>query len=121
MNPYKSNLLNSITLIILGLWSSSLFLFSCGVEGSMTSTIPLIFGIVLLILGRGIKAENKAIAHIAVLLTILIFLSLFMPLKGALERGDNVAMGRLVVMLLTSTAALYSFIKSFINARKQKS
>ena len=119
MNPYKSNLLNSITLIILGLWGSMNFI--CGSASSWTSLIPVFFGIILLILGRGIKADNKAIAHIAVLLTILIFLALFMPLKGALERGDNIAMGRLVVMLLTSIAALYSFIKSFINARKQKS
>ena len=121
MNPYKSNLLNSVTLIILGLWSGSSFLFSCGVEGSMTSLIPLIFGIILLILGRGLRLENKAISHIVVLLTVLIFFSLFMPLKGAVERADNIALIRLSVMLLTSIIALYSFIKSFLNARKQKS
>ena len=119
MNPYKSNLLNSISLIILGLWSSSAFIFSCGAEGSTTSMIPLIFGVILLILGRGLKAENKLIAHIVVLLTLLIFLSLFMPLKGAIERGDNLAITRLVLMLLTSIFALYHFIKSFINARKK--
>ena len=118
MNPYKSNLLNSVTLIILGLWSGSSFLFSCGVEGSMTSLIPLIFGIILLILGRGLRLENKAIAHIVVLLTVIIFFALFMPLKGAIERADNIALIRLSVMLLTSIAALYSFIKSFLNARK---
>jgi len=121
MNPYKSNLLNSVTLIILGLWSGSSFLFSCGVEGSMTSLIPLIFGIILLILGRGLRLENKAIAHIVVLLTVLIFFSLFMPLKGAVESADIIALIRLSVMLLTSIIALYSFIKSFLNARKQKS
>ena len=121
MNPYKSNLLNSITLITLGLWSGSSFLFSCGVEGSMTSLIPLVFGIILLILGRGLRLENKAIAHIVVLLTVIIFFALFMPLKAAVERADNIALIRLSVMLLTSIIALYSFIKSFLDARKEKS
>ena len=39
-------------------------------------------------------------------------------LKGAVERADNIALIRLSVMLLTSIVALYSFIKSFLNARK---
>ena len=121
MNPYKSNLLNSITLIIFGLWSGSSFLFSCGVEGSMTSLIPCIFGIILLVLSPGLKKENKAIAHIVVLLTILIFLSLFMPLNGAISRSDSMAVIRISLMLVTSIIALYTFIKSFIDARKQKS
>ncbi|MBE38082.1 MAG: hypothetical protein CMP50_05520 [Flavobacteriales bacterium] len=121
MNPYKSNLLNSITLIVFGLWGGSAFLFSCAAEGSMTSLIPCIFGIILLALSPTLKKENKVIAHIVVLLTIVIFLSLFMPLNGAIDRSDSIAIMRVSAMIFTSLIALYTFIKSFIDARKQKS
>jgi len=116
MSPYKATLLNSVTLIILGLWGAYPYLFLT--TGSPTSLIPLFFGIILLILSSGLKKENKIIAHIVVLLTFIILVSLFMPLKGAIARSDSMAMIRVTMMLLFSLLALLTFIKSFIDARK---
>tara|TARA_B100000700_G_C14984834_1_gene828272 strand:+ start:1315 stop:1674 length:360 start_codon:yes stop_codon:yes gene_type:complete len=116
MNPYKANLINSITLIIFGLWGAYPYLLST--DGSPTSLIPCFFGITLLALSSGLKKENKIIAHIIVLLTLLLFLSLFMPLKGAIERSDTIAIIRVSIMLFTSFLAQKAFIKSFIDARK---
>ncbi len=116
MNPYKSNLINGVTLIVFGLWGAYPYLFLS--TGSFTSLIPVLFGAILLLLSNGLKKENKVIAHVIVLLTLLLFVSLFMPLKGAIERVDTIAILRVSIMLFTSLIALRTFIKSFINARK---
>ena len=70
----------------------------------------------------GIKNENKLIAHLAVLLTLLSFANI-MPLMGQLNPAENIekdwmAIFRIGLMLLTSLIAMITFIKSFINARK---
>tara|TARA_B100001250_G_C19732844_1_gene759341 strand:+ start:661 stop:1026 length:366 start_codon:yes stop_codon:yes gene_type:complete len=121
MNPHKSNFLNSLVLIVFGAWGASPFLFSGGINGSLTSLIPFVFGIILLSLGSGLKKENKTIAHLVVLFTLMIFVSLFMPLKGAFDRSDTMATIRILIMLLTSFLALRTFIQSFIKAREKKS
>tara|TARA_Y100001968_G_C19396700_1_gene738733 strand:+ start:1326 stop:1682 length:357 start_codon:yes stop_codon:yes gene_type:complete len=118
MNPYKANLLNSITLIVFGLWGAYPYLFS--ISGSPTSLIPVFFGIILLALSYGLKYQNKVIAHIVVLLTFLLFVSFYMPLKGAIERSDTMAIIRVAIMLCTSFLAIKAFIQSFIDARKSK-
>ena len=67
MNAYKANLINSISLIVLGVWGY--------IDGSsITALIPTAFGAILLACSGGVKNQNKIIAHIAVLLTLLIYL-----------------------------------------------
>ncbi len=113
MNSLKANILNSICLIVVGLWG---YLEAT----SSTALIPLIFGSVLLFCSPGLKKENKVIAHIAVLLTFVCLLGLFMPLKGTIEREETVGVARVSVMILTSITAMVYFIKSFIANRKAR-
>ena len=68
---------------------------------------------------EGVKNQNKAIAHIAVLVTLVCLVGLFMPLKGAIERGNDLAVGRVSAMIVSSLIALVFFIKSFIEARRK--
>ena len=117
MKPFKANTLNSLTLIVFGIWGAYPYILS-GV-GSITSLIPLFFGLLLLSLNNGMKKENKMIAHIVVLVTFLILIALIMPLKGALERADTMAFIRVGIMVLTSFFAMITFIRSFIQARKK--
>lgn len=117
MKPYKANLLNSLTLIVFGIWGSYPYLLST--TGSPTALIPLFFGLLLLSLNNGMKKENKMIAHIVVLATFLILIALLMPLKGALERSDTIAIVRVGIMVLTCLLAVITFIRSFIQARKK--
>ena len=119
MKAHKANLINSLILITLGFWGAYPFIIHQ--TGSATSLIPIIFGILLLLLNPGLKKECKIRSHIVVLLTILILLSLFMPLKGSIERSDTTAIIRIGIMMLSSLFATVTFIKSFIDARKQKS
>ena len=113
MNATKANLINSISLIAFGVWGYL-------EVTSPTALIPVGFGVVLLLCNYdGVMNQNKVIAHIAVLATLVCLVGLFMPLKGAIERGNDPAVGRVSAMIVTSLIALVFFIKSFIEARRK--
>lgn len=114
MNSYKANLINSSTLIIIGLWGY----FE---SSSITALIPVVFGVILFLCSKGVKSQNKLIAHIAVLLTLIILLSLVgMRLPKSIESG-GLGLLRVFSMIATSTLAMIFFVKSFIDARKNRS
>tara|TARA_Y100001958_G_C20701592_1_gene207390 strand:+ start:17 stop:352 length:336 start_codon:yes stop_codon:yes gene_type:complete len=111
MNAHTASLVNGIILIFVGGWGY----FE---SSSPSALIPVIIGVILFFLNKGVKKNNKLIAHIAVLLTLLSF-ALFMPLMRALEDGRNDAVLRILIMLSSSVYAMVFFIKSFIQARKK--
>ena len=114
MNAYTAHLINSVALILMGGWGY----FETSAN---TALIPVLFGVVLLSLSNGVKLENKAIAHVAVILTLLVFGSLIAkPLISALKDGDTLGTIRVGVMVLTSLIALIFFIRSFIAAKKAR-
>jgi uncharacterized membrane protein (UPF0136 family) len=113
MNSHKVNFLNSLILIVVGL----LGYFE---SSSGTAIIPVVFGAVLLFCSPGLKKENKVIAHIAVLATFICLLGLFMPLNGAIGRGQNIGILRVSIMIISCSVAMIFFIKSFIANRKNK-
>ena len=111
MKTANTNLLNSITLISLGLWGY----FD---TNAITALIPVIFGVILFLCNNGVKNENKTIAHIAVILTLLILIALVgMRLPKSLS-DPGAGLYRVVAMIITSTLAMISFIISFIKNRK---
>jgi uncharacterized membrane protein (UPF0136 family) len=112
MNSSNANILNSVCLIIIGLWG---YLES----SSGTAIIPVVFGWALLFCSPGLKKENKVIAHIAVLATFICLLGLFMPLNGAIDRGDNIGILRVSAMITSGLIAMIFFVKSFIANRKK--
>ena len=115
MKASTSSLLNAIILISMGLWG-----YFESESKAITALIPVIIGIILLLVNKGVKNENKALAHVAVLLTFLILLGLIKPLFGAFERENAYAIIRVLFMMISSLWAMISFIKSFISARKNK-
>lgn len=120
MKTHQANLLNSITLILMPLWAYLTFEGTVDKpEQSVTAFIPLFFGVVLLLCNGGVKKENKIIAHIAVLVTLIALLGLTMPLKAAVADGRTLSIIRVAAMLLTGSLAMISFIKSFVAARKK--
>jgi hypothetical protein len=117
MYAATANLINALALIGLGLWGY----FGAAVDDrSPTALIPVGFGVVLLAMFPGVLKHNKLVAHLAVGLTLLILIALIMPLKGAIGRGDTLAMTRVGLMMLTSLFAMVMFVKSFIDARKAR-
>ena len=120
MKTYQANLLNSIVLIAMPLWS--FFTYEATVdkpEQSLTALIPVILGVVLFLCNTGIKKENKIIAHIAVLVTLIALLGLFMPFKAAIEDGRGLSIFRVTAMLITGVIAMITFVRSFIANRKK--
>lgn len=113
MNASNANLLNSICLIGMGLWGY--FELS-----APTAFIPVGFGVMLLACHSGVKAQNKVVAHIAVLLTLLILVALCgMTLPKKIESG-GAGLLRVLSMVVTSALSMVLFVKSFIDARKNK-
>ncbi|MEM1380096.1 MAG: hypothetical protein AAGH41_05660 [Pseudomonadota bacterium] len=115
MKAHTASLINALILIACSAWA-----YLASDTPSITALIPAFFGAGLLLCVPGVKAENKVIAHIAVLLTLVVLLALFMPLRGALGRGDTVAILRVVLMMASTAVAFVFFIKSFIDARKAR-
>ncbi len=112
MNATKANLINSVSLIGFGLWGY----FEVT---SPTALIPVGFGVILLLCYNGVKNNNKIIAHIAVLLTLLILAALLgMRLPKSLESG-GAGLFRVIAMCTTSAISMVYFVKSFIEARKK--
>lgn len=111
MNAHIASLVNGIILVVIGLWG---YLES----SSATSLIPVGIGVTLLALNKGVRNENKVVAHIAVLVTLLSFANI-MPLKGALADGRSEAVLRIIIMLSSSVYAMFFFVKSFIQARRK--
>ena len=115
MTTVRANLINSISLILFPLWA-----YFTSETPSITALIPTFIGAILLMCITGIKNENKAISHVAVILTLLAVLGLIKPLTGAISRDDSIAIIRVGIMISTSILAMTTFIQSFIRNRKGK-
>jgi hypothetical protein len=115
MKAHTASLINAVILIGFGLWA-----YFCSETPSVTALIPVIFGVVILSLYKGVKKEDKIIAHIAVLLTLLILGGLVKPLTAAIGREDGLAIARVSVMIVSTIIALFFFIKSFVDVRRAR-
>ena len=115
MKPYIANIINALILIMLSAWG-----YFSSETPSLTALIPTGIGLILLLCTPGVKNQNKAIAHIAVLLTLVVLIGLVKPLFGALDRNDMLGLTRVCVMIFTSAVAMITFVRSFIEARKNR-
>jgi len=115
MKAHAVSLVHALVLIAVSAWG-----YLASDTPSFTALIPAAFGVLLLACYPGVKAENKVAAHVAVVLTFVLLLALGMPLKGAIGRGDTLAIVRVGLMLATTVVALGAFIKAFIDARKAR-
>jgi len=115
MNAANANLLNAVVLVAMGAWG-----YFGSDSPSPTALIPVAFGAILFVMTNSIRSHNKLVAHIAVVLTLLIMVALVKPFTAAMGRSDTMAAARVGLMIVTSLVAMVYFIKSFIDARKDK-
>jgi hypothetical protein len=115
MKANTASLINAIILIGLSLWG-----YLSSETPSFTALIPTIIGVILIAINKGVKNENKVIAHIAVVLTLLVLFGLIKPFMGALDRGNNMALLRISIMILSTLVAMIAFVRSFIEAKKNR-
>ena len=120
MKTHQANLINSLTLILMPLWAYLTYEGTAEKpEQSITALIPLFLGVILLLCNKGVKNNNKIIAHVAVFITLIAIGGLSKPLISAIEEGRTLGIFRVSLMVLTSVIAMTTFIKSFIQARKK--
>ena len=113
MNTSTINIINSISLIAMGIWGYI-------DVSSVTALIPAFFGAALILCTNGLKKENKMISHIAVLLTLLILGALLgMRLPKSIDQG-GIGLIRVIIMIGTSAVAMLFFINCFIRASRIK-
>lgn len=86
---------------------------------SFTALIPTIAGLILLAMTPSMKKENKIVAHIVVVLTLLLIIALIKPFTAALGRSDNLAIMRVLVMMGWGVVAMIVYVKSFVDARRK--
>lgn len=115
MNAALISLLNAVLLIAMGLWG-----YFSAEDPSPTALIPVGFGVLIAACFTGVRSQSKAVAHIAVLLTLVVLLALCMPLMSAIKGGRGDAIGRILVMQVSSLLAMVAFVRSFIDARRRK-
>ena len=115
MKVYFVSMLNGLILISLGLWG-----YLGSPTPSPTALIPVFAGVLLLSFVRGVKSGNRVIAHLAVLVTFGLIIAFFKPLTGAIGRGDNGAIIRVAVMMISGIVSMVYFIRSFIAIRKAR-
>tara|TARA_Y100001970_G_C14227015_1_gene856307 strand:- start:599 stop:943 length:345 start_codon:yes stop_codon:yes gene_type:complete len=111
MNPKQAMACNSLVLILIGIIGYFL-------KSSPTALIPAVFGVLLLLCYFSYDRNNKVIAHIAVVLMVAVFISLFKPLASRLIDSDIYGIMRIALMQLVTFYSIICFIKSFIDARK---
>lgn len=106
----------ALTLILAGLWG-----YFGSDTPSFTALIPVFAGVIFLAFANGMKKSNRIVAHIVVILTVIMLIALIKPLTGGISRNDSLSVIRVLIMMAVCTLALVIFIKSFIDARKQRS
>jgi len=116
MKPYVANFIYGFLLILFSLTG-----YVSSANPSPTALIPVFFGLLFLALTLKMKAENKTVAHIVVILTFILIIALVKPLTGAIGRNDSMAVIRVGIMIGWGIIAAFVYIKSFINARRNRS
>ncbi|MEM6619975.1 MAG: hypothetical protein AAF631_11835 [Pseudomonadota bacterium] len=115
MKAHTASLINAATLILVSIWA---YVATSG--GSLTTFIPALFGMALVVCYPGVRAENKVVAHVAVTLTLVVLIALYMPLSSALTSGEAGPLIRSILMVITTVLAMVFFIKSFRDARRAR-
>jgi heme/copper-type cytochrome/quinol oxidase subunit 4 len=117
MKAASANLLNAVVLIAAGVYG---YFGIAAADGShsLTALIPAAFGVLFLILQKGVAAANKAIAHIVVVLTLVLLVMCIMRFMKVEEWNEKKYI--FLACIITNAIALIAFIGSFIAARKNR-
>ncbi len=117
MKAASANLLNAVVLIAAGLYGYFGIKGSDG-NSSVTALIPAFFGVLFLVMHKGVAAANKVVAHVVVVLTLVL---LVMCVMRFMKVDDwNAKKYLFLACILSNLIALIAFIKSFIDARKAR-
>jgi len=119
MKASTANLLNAVVLIAAGVYG---YFFVKGTDGaamaSPTALIPAAFGVLFLVLHKGVASAHKVIAHVVVVLTLALLVMCIMRFVKIEEWNDKKYI--FLACILSNTIALIAFIGSFVAARRNR-
>lgn len=117
MKVASANLLNAMVLIAAGIIG---YFFIRAPDGSqsMTALIPAAFGVLFLIFHKGVAAGNKVISHIVVVLTLILLVMCIIRFVKTEEWGAKRYI--FLACIFSNALAMVAFIKSFIDARRNR-
>ena len=117
MKPSIVNLINGLILIIAGLYGYFGITGSTG-TASVTALIPAAFGLLLVVLSLFWKKAPKVISHIAIVLTLLLFIMIFSRfMKVEIWKEAKYIF---LICIVSNALALFVFIRSFVIERIKK-
>ncbi len=117
MKASTANLLNAVILIGAGLYGYFMIPAEHGHQ-SPTALIPAIFGVIFLLMHKGVVTANKVIAHVVVVLTLLLMVMCIW--RFAKVEDWNAKKYIFLICIISNAVALVAFIGSFIAARKNR-
>jgi len=117
MNAVVANLLNAFVLIGAGLYGYFGVTSSDG-NHSLTALIPAAFGVLFLLMHKGIAHANKIISHVVVVLTLVLLIMCIMRFIKIEEWDAKKYI--FLACIISNSIALIFFIKSFIDARRSR-
>ena len=117
MKAASANILNALVLIAAGIIGYFFIRAADGTQ-SLTALIPAAFGVLFLILHKGVAAGNKVIAHVVVVLTLVLLVMCIMRFVKVEVWGSKKYL--FLACILSNAFALVAFIKSFIDARRKR-
>lgn len=117
MKAAQANFLNAIILLVAGLYGYFMILTPEKTH-AITALIPAAFGLLFLVLQKGVATENKIIAHVVVVLTLVLLIICIMRFLKIEDWGAKKYL--FLACILSNTVALVAFIGSFIAARKNR-
>ena len=104
----------SLILIFMGGWA-----YLSSDTPSITALIPVFIGGVIGSMAFKVGL-SKVINYVVLAINALTILALIMPLRGALMRGDMIAVGRVGVMLCITIIAVFYLLK-VVKSQKEAS
>src|SRR5688572_11849213 len=112
-----ANLLNAFVLLAAGLYG---YFGITGADGnhSLTALIPAAFGLIFLLMHKGLVNQNKVIAHVIVVLTLLLLIMCFIRFNTIEEWDAKKYI--FLACIISNLVALIAFIASFVAARKAR-
>ena len=117
MKPSTVNLINGLILIIAGLYGYFGITGSTG-TASVTALIPTVFGVILVVLSLFWNKAPKVISHIAIVLTLLLFIMIFSRFMKVESWNETKYI--FLICIISNALAMIVFIRSFVIARIKK-
>ena len=117
MKAASANIFNALVLIAAGVYG---YFGVAAADGShsLTALIPAAFGILFLILHKGVASANKVVSHIVVVLTLALLVMCIMRFMKVEEWNTKKYI--FLACIISNAIALIAFIGSFIAARKNR-